>query len=312
MIVRDRPSSWRLFFVLRGSIMPKVAPQIAAVMAVAVLATAFHEVLVRYRLTFTAVPFTIIGLALSIFLGFRNSAAYDRYWEGRRLWGELVITSRIMARQLISLVGYGPLEPAVDVTDLRRRMIYLTIGFAHALRHHLRGTESREDLAPLLEAAELSHVVTAASPPQEILRRLGADLRLCLAAKLLGEPLAANLDKSLSSLDHVLGSCERIKSTPIPFSYSLLLHRTAYLYCFLLPLGLIDTVGMATPLVAGLVSYTFFGLDALGDEIEEPFGTSPNDLPLTALCRNVEIDLRTALGEVNLPEPLMPVRYVLV
>ncbi|MCY1165805.1 Bestrophin, RFP-TM, chloride channel [compost metagenome] len=107
-------------------------------------------------------------------------------------------------------------------------------------------------------------------------------------------------------------SCERIKSSPLPFSYTLLLHRTAYMYCFLLPFGLVDTIGFMTPFVVGIVAYTFFGLDALGDEIEEPFGLLPNDLPLDAICRAIEIDLRESLGETNLPKPLEPVDYCLL
>ncbi len=105
----------------------------------------------------------------------------------------------------------------------------------------------------------------------------------------------------------VAAACERIKHTPIPFPYSLLLHRTAWLYCFLLPFGLVDTVGYMTPFVVAIVAYTFFGLDALGDEIEEPFGTADNHLPLDALCREIEINLREALGETELPLLLQPV-----
>ena len=106
-------------------------------------------------------------------------------------------------------------------------------------------------------------------------------------------------------------SCERIRNTPVPFSYTLLLHRTAYLYCFLLPFGLVDTTGFMTPFVVAIVAYTFFGLDALGDEIEEPFGLESNDLPLDTLCRAIEINLRESLGETDLPPPLLPVDYLL-
>jgi putative membrane protein len=107
-------------------------------------------------------------------------------------------------------------------------------------------------------------------------------------------------------------ACERIRNTPIPFSYTLLLHRTAYLYCFLLPFGLVDTIGFMTPFVVAIVAYTFFGLDALGDEIEEPFGCSANDLPLEAICRGIEITLRESLGEKDLPKPFRPVDYQLL
>src|SRR3954452_2415771 len=105
LIVRDRPSAWRLFFVMRGSVIQKVAPQILATMLLSAVVSSNHGVFFHRNVTFTAVPFTVIGLALSIFLGFRNSVAYDRFWEGRRLWGDLLISSRILARQVFSLVG---------------------------------------------------------------------------------------------------------------------------------------------------------------------------------------------------------------
>ena len=304
MIVRKRPSAWRLFFIVRGSIVPKTAPQILATMLFASLVSYSHGEFFRKDLTFTAVPFTILGLALSIFLGFRNSAAYDRYWEGRRLWGDVLVGCRILSRQAATLIAPG--QSSDELNGLRVQMVYKGAAFAHALRHHLRGTAPDDDLRPLLSPENLQTALASVNPPHAIIRSLSRDLEQCLSRRLVEAPLAASLDTTLASLDRALAGCERIRSTPIPFSYTLLLHRTAYLYCFLLPFGLIDTVGLATPLVVGLVSYTFFGLDALGDEIEEPFGTQPNDLPLSALSRTVEINLRESLGEVDLPRPLTP------
>jgi putative membrane protein len=309
LIVRKRPSGWRLFFVVRGSIVPKIAPQILATMLVALLVAYFHGVFFARDLTFTATPFTIIGLALSIFLGFRNGAAYDRFWEGRRLWGDLLITSRTLSRQVLTLIR-EPDAPAV--TALQRRMVYKAIAFAHALRHLLRETDPTLDLTPLLDPVELRLVLASVNPPQALLRSLGRDLGEAIGCSAVPHQLAASIDATLDNMDRVLAGCERLRSTPIPFSYTLLLHRTAYLYCFLLPFGLVDTVGMATPIVVGLVSYTFFGLDALGDEIEEPFGTQPNDLPIAAISRIIEINLREALGEPDLPLPLIPADYCLL
>ena len=97
----------------------------------------------------------------------------------------------------------------------------------------------------------------------------------------------------------------------MPFAYTLLLHRTATLYCYLLPFGLVDTIGVMTPFVVAIVAYTFFGLDAVGDEIEEPFGLAEPHLPLTALCRTIEVSLREALGETALPPALAPVDHQL-
>ncbi len=305
MIVRDPPSGWRLFFILRGSVVQQVARQILVTLALALAVTIFREPLSRHGLTFSPVPFTILGLALSIFLGFQNNAAYDRYWEGRKLWGELIISSRILARQVDSILGHDAAE-APELAVVRRRMVLRTIAFAHALRHHLRNSDPAADLAPLLEPDALAAVLAANHRPEALLRSLSQDLVQGLSAGWIGEPLAVSMDGTLNALGHVAGGCERIRSTPIPFSYTLLLHRTAYLYCFLLPFGLADSVGLATPLISGLVSYTFFGLDALRNEIEEPFGRQPNDLPLSALCRLIEIDLREALGDKPLPPPLAP------
>jgi len=105
------------------------------------------------------------------------------------------------------------------------------------------------------------------------------------------------LEGSLTSLTDIQGACERIKSTPIPYSYTVLIHRIVGGYCALLPFGLADTIGWATPLVVLCVAYSLFGLDAVGDELEQPFGFDANDLPLEFLSRNIERDLRCSLGE---------------
>jgi len=110
----------------------------------------------------------------------------------------------------------------------------------------------------------------------------------------------------LSDLCDVQGGCERIKSTPIPWSYTVLMHSIVAVYCFALPFGLIDTTKLLTPLVVALIAYAFLGLDAVGDELEEPFGSDYNDLPLTTLSRMIEVNLRQLLGESELPPLLTP------
>jgi putative membrane protein len=152
----------------------------------------------------------------------------------------------------------------------------------------------------------------ATNQPNFLMLQMGADLAQCLHQNRIDPCLAPAMDSTLSSIVAIGIGCERIKTTPIPFSYTLLLHRTAYVYCFLLPFGLVDTIGFMTPVVVALVAYTFFGLDQLGDEIEEPFGLQENDLPLDAMCRTIEINLRESLGETDLPPPLLPVDYCLM
>jgi putative membrane protein len=312
MIIRNRPSGPRLFLLLRGSVMPRILPTLVVNIVIATLVTLSHGDLWDVKITLTTIPFTLIGLPLAIFLGFRNNSAYDRFWEGRKLWGELVLRSRNFSRQCLSLIDYPePAAASAGLHDARVRMVYRAIAFAHVLRDALRGTPVDAQLAGLLLPSEFAQMEQASNKPDFLMHRMGIDLGHCLKEGRIAPCLAANIDGTLSAMTAAAASCERIRNTPIPFSYTLLLHRTAYLYCFLLPFGLVDSIGFMTPFVVAIVAYTFFGLDALGDELEEPFGTEPNDLPLDAICRAIEIDLRTALHDSHIPPPLTPTDYCL-
>jgi putative membrane protein len=274
---------------------------------VATLVTLTHGFIYQWKVTLTTVPFSLMGLALAIFLGFRNNAAYDRYWEARKLWGEVVFRSRSFARQVQTLLHFDrPAGPA-DRGDPRHGLILRTIAFASALRHQLRGSDPLPEMRRLLPAAEAARFAAARSGIDYLLRCNGEALGLLLREGRLDAPVAADMDQSLTALAAAAAGCERIQNTPMPFPYTLLLHRTASLYCFLLPFGLVDTVGFMTPFVVAIIAYTFFGLDALGDEIEEPFGMADNHLPLDAMCLDIEIHLREALGETELPPHPVPV-----
>ena len=313
MIIRDRPSGLKLFLLLRGSVLPRILPSLVVNTLVATLVTISHGDLFDLKITLTTIPFSLIGLPIAIFLGFRNNAAYDRFWEGRKLWGEIVHKSRSLSRQCQSLISYP--EPATasrGLTDIRVRMIYRAIAFAHALRHHLRDIQASDELKNLLLESEWQQIEKSSNKPDCLMLGMGLDLQQCIKEGRIDGCLAAAIDATLSSMTAAAAACERIKGTPIPFSYTLLLHRTAYLYCFLLPFGLVDSIGFMTPFVVAIVAYTFFGLDALGDEIEEPFGMDANDLPLNAICRTIEINLRQSLDDEQVPAPLAPVNYCLM
>ncbi len=140
------------------------------------------------------------------------------------------------------------------------------------------------------------------------LRPLLGDLAAAMRAGAITDVLFGLLERKVSDLCAIQTACERIRHTPVPFAYTLLVYRTAWLYCLFLPVGLSGSLGWATPFAVALVAYTFFGLDALGDELEEPFGTAPNDLPLDAMLRTVERTVLDALGD-PLPPPMAADRY---
>ena len=250
MIVRDRPSGFRLFFIFRGSVLSQIWGVLLVNIVLATLVTWSHGDIYSKKITLTSIPFTLIGLPLAIFLGFRNNAAYDRYCEGRKLWGEIVLQSRNFSRQCLSLIEHAePLKIDLGLKDVRIRMIYRTIAFSHALRHLLRNTDASSEIKPLLVQNEWEPIGSRSNIPDYLMHQMGNDLRLCMHEKRIDPCLAANIDSTISLMTAAAAACERIKSTPIPFSYTLMLHRTAYLYCFLLPFGLVDTLGFMTPFV---------------------------------------------------------------
>ena len=312
MIIRDRPSGLKLFLLARGSVLSRILPTLIVNIFIATLVTWSHGDLFQLKITLTTIPFTLIGLPIAIFLGFRNNAAYDRFCEGRKLWGELVLRSRNFARQCQSLIDFPQAASATNgLEDIRVRMIYRTSAFAYTLRDLLRDQTDAPQLSYLLQDSEREQLRTASNKPQTLIMNMGADLRQLLQAKRIDPCLAVSMDNTLSAMTAAAASCERIRNTPIPFSYTLLLHRTAYIYCFLLPFGLVDSIGFMTPFVVAVVAYTIFGLDALGDEIEEPFGREANDLPLDAICRAVEIDMRESVSDTDIPAPLLPNNFCL-
>lgn len=323
MIVRPNASWLRMVLMVRGSTLTKTWPRLLFVTAVAGALTYVHEQYGWFTTNFTLAPFSLIGLALGIFLGFRNNTSYDRFWEGRKLWGRVVNASRTLTRQVMTLVGTGEVSSddrtsakggtSNDLSDLHKQLVYRVIAYVHALRLHLRGQDRLEELAPFLSEKEKEELGPEQNRPIALLQRIGAELRKAYDEGLVHPMHLPVLEGSLTELAGVQGGCERIKATPIPFSYNILLHRIVFVYCFTLPFGLVDLPGIGpyTPLVVLLVSYAFFGLDAVGDEIENPFGEDPNDLPLNAITKMIETNLRQRLGETELPEPWKPKGYQL-
>jgi ion channel-forming bestrophin family protein len=302
MIVRPRPNWFRMLLVVRGSVLPVILPQLLLNLAFALVVTLLHGRLFVWKVSLTFVPFSLIGLTLAIFLGFRNNTSYARYWEARMLWGEVLNDTRSLARQSLTLL---------DNSAHSKVFVYRLIAFVHALRHQLRGTDPEVDLAQWLSETERARLKGTRYKASTILLMAGEWLRERRQEGQLAAPLAQAMEVHMGHLTDALGGCERIAGTPIPFTYAVIIHRTVYLYCLLLPFGLVDSIGVMTPLVVTFVAYTFFALDALSEEIEAPFGTEPNDLPLDALSEGIQTTLLELLGERDLPAPPQPVNYIL-
>lgn len=285
-------------------------PRILAATAVATIVTYIELYYSIQEYTLTTTPFLLIGVALGVFLGFRNNASYDKFWEGRKLWGVLVNTSRSLARQACFLINIS--QDNIDVQRFREVFVKRVIAYAHALRCHLRNENPTEEIKRYLPMEDLCRVLESSHRPLAIVQQLGSDLAFARKQGWLGEHTYLAMDEQLNALTNILGGCERIRNTPLPFSYSVLIHRIVASYCLFLPFGLVETTGILTPIVVMMISYAFFELDAIGDEIENPFGLQPNDLPLTAISRNIEINLLEIIGDSSRPEPIKPVDDILM
>ena len=308
MILKSHIGVRQIFFSFRHSILSKIWPRVFGTTAAAVVMTYYEMGIAEPRHTLSTIPFSLIGVALGIFLGFRTSASYDRFWEGRKLWGRLVNVTRTFARQVEMFVVPSAGEDPQLAADCRRGIVLRTIAYVECFRALLRD-EGTGRAGDRLDPAELAVVAARRNPPNAIVEMLAERLREAWRQGWIHDYHLPALDSSLTELTSIQGGCERIKNTPVPFSYSLLIHRITFFYCFLLPLGLLDTVGAGTPLVTFLICYAFFGLDAIGDEIENPFELEPNDLPLDTMTRNIEIDLLQMIGESA--APLAPVNDVM-
>jgi putative membrane protein len=307
MIVRARPNAFQLLYIMRGSVVPRILLRLITITVLSGVVVWLHRQFPVYFPDYTAAPFTLLGLALSIFLGFRNNACFDRWWEARRQWGQLIVELRSFGREIAALMpGTDP-----ETVKLRRRMLHRGIAYAYALADSLRATAHGAELERYLDTEEHRRMTARSSHPDALLREMAGDLAAALRDGRLSDILYQGLVTHLTAISGIQAACERIRHTPLPFAYTLLLHRTAYLFCLLLPFGLVDNLGFATPLAAAIVAYTFFGLDELGDELEEPFGLAENDLPLKAMARMIEISLLETLGETEIPAPLLPENYVL-
>ncbi len=280
------------------------APVLAVVFCIAAAVAGAHRFL-GFNLAIAPLPFSIVGVALSIFLAFRNNASYDRYWEGRKLWGGLVNASRSFGRQATTLLVAAPDETA-ELRALQRQLVYRQIAYVNALRASLRGDDIAAAQAELLTDAELQRVGALENPPIALLQEQSLALVAAATRGWLSEQRLQALDETLGELTNLQGGCERIKKTPIPLAYRFFAQRFVRAFCSLLPFALVEQLGPVTIVASVAVAFVFLVLDRIGDIIQDPFTTNFNGLALAAMCRTIEVDLRRQLGETTVPPLLTP------
>ncbi|MEM5543907.1 bestrophin family ion channel [Sulfitobacter sp. AS92] len=296
MIVRDQPSALKLFFVLQGSIVPNIIGRIIGVAVLTAVVLLVDQHLVELPHVSIA-AMGIFGVALSLFLGFRNNAAYDRWWEARTLWGAMIADLRTLGRDLAIFVGRG---------EDRAEILSLGVAFAHLHRGVLRDADVQAQITDWVGENQAKALLARTNPADAALRAMAERISQLAAQDGLNGFGQMRLSETLAALAAAQAGCERILTTPLPFVYSLMVRRTTYLYCWLLPFALIEATNWFAPIFAAIVAYVFFGLQAVTNELELPFRNAHNGLPLDAMCRIIEVSAAEALDRA--PPPLLSPR----
>ncbi len=224
---------------------------------------------------------SLLGFAISMLLVFRTNTAYERWWEGRRLWGNLVNNSRNLAMKLSSFL---PAEEKEHRSFFRK----IIPAYAYCLHNHLHSEKIRVELfedkehEPVFKKIDHSKHI----PNQVALLMYQHIQQLYQENKITGDQLIV-LNSELQSFTDICGGCERIKNTPIPFSYSVFIKKFIFLYIMTLPFGFVFTLGYYVIPVVAFISYVLASLEVIAEEIEDPFGGDPNDVPTEKLSENI-------------------------
>lgn len=301
MILRPHRHWLIRLFVWHGSVLEKIYSRLLLNLALSVSVIFFLPWYEALGIKLTMAPFSILGVAIAIFLGFRNSACYARFNEARLLWGQLAITARSLLREVKSL-------PAAQSEEINY-FVNLQVAFCNCLRLTLRKQPVEATLRPWLREDELAWVLASHAPCNRILLLMGNWLSKQRMNGTISDVLWRSMDNHLNEHTAVAGGCERISNTPVPFAYTLILHRTVYMFCIMLPFALVQDVHYMTPFLSVFISYTFIALDSLAEELEDPFGMEDNDLALNAICNTIERDLRDMNDEDEIPEKMKPNRH---
>ena len=303
MITYD-PHHWGShFFDIKGSMVREILGRVMACTLWSAVVVAIERYVRPVGIP-TSVH-SLVSFALSLLLVFRTNASYDRFWEGRRLWGGIINETRNLARASRVFLK----EDRV----LFGALIRWTIAFAYAAMYRLRGEASIGPMAGVLPREEVESALRSPHVPLAVAGRISEVLSDARTRGLISDYVQIMLDQNVQQLIDYLGGCERIRRTPLPFAYMVHLRRALLLYCFTLPFALVRDFGWGTVLVTFMISYIFFGIEEIGVEIEDPFGCDVNDLPLEGMCETIETNLTGGfLDDSERPVPHEPERRSLL
>lgn len=285
---------------------------------------------------FLSAPFTpvaIVGTAVALYVGFKNNSAYDRLWEGRRIWGAIVNLSRSWGMMVLDYVD--------ENDQTKKELIYRHLAFINALRNQLRkntvwmyhGTDRKiveshsefrqhhldTELKHFLDEEEVAEMIQYKNTATHLLKKQSSLLRKLYDKGALNDFRFIEMEKLIVEFYNQQGACERIKGFPLPRQYAYFSYAFTWVLILVLPFGLIGEYQKISDYAVWftipshiVISWIFNTMEKVGDTSENPFENGINDVPMTAICRTIEIDLKEMLGETDIPEKIKPVEGILM
>lgn len=293
-LINETMSWFQMALQLKGSVAIKVLPRafICSLFGLLISLLYYSKLPLPWHNLGTITTNVVFSLVLGLLLVFRTNTAYDRFWEGRKAWGTLVISIRSLARQIWTSIAE---DSEIDKTE-KYQQLKLLVALAIAIKLHLRREPVTEELEPWISAAALVKLKEVKTPPLEIIRSLGNYLHKQAQNERLSSYQLTAMNQLIDKLVEGLTSCERILNTPIPLAYVIYLKRLLLIYCLFLPFQLVANSEWLTAFLVFLISFALFGIEEIGNEIQEPFGYDPNDLPLDQICQTIQSNIEDIIA----------------
>lgn len=271
---------------LQGSVAPIVVPRALIVGCFGFLVSIlyYYEIPFPWQVFSNLSTLVIFNFVLGLLLVFRTNSAYSRYWEGRQMWGTLVINLRNLSRQIwVQIAETKPEEDKLAKISILK----LLVAFAIATKLYLRKEAVNEEVEKLTTDSQFQRLKNVKNPPLEIALWINYYLQEKLNANSIHVYQVTQLHELLGGIVNGFTGCERIRLTPVPPAYSIFLKRLLIIYFIALPCQLVENLQFYTGFIVALIAYILLSLEEIGNEIEQPFGTDPNDLPLDAMCNGL-------------------------
>lgn len=253
-----------------------------------IIVTVDYMLFLERKISLPSIPLTLLGSALVVLISFRNSSAYNRWWEARTIWGGLINSSRSLARQVLTLIDDNDDGNPVKAVLLRRHVAYI-----RSLSASLRNEPCAEEVRAFVAADEFERRLTTNNFPNDILNGSAAMLASEYKAGRLDSIRLARLESTLVDVSNCQGGLERIANTPLPYPYVYFPRLFITLFCVIVPIGLVETLEWFTPLASTVVGFMLLAIERVGSDLQSPFQASEHQIQMDALCETIEKNLES-------------------